>query len=42
VGLDLGALHAAETALSIMAELVAVRYGREGGRLSHRNGGRIH
>jgi xanthine dehydrogenase accessory factor len=42
VGLDLGALHAAETALSIMAELVAVRYGRAGGRLSQRNGGRIH
>jgi xanthine dehydrogenase accessory factor len=42
VGLDLGALHAAETALSIMAELVAVRYGRAGGRLSRRNGGRIH
>lgn len=34
VGLDLGAPSARETALSIMAECVAVRYGREGGRLS--------
>ena len=33
IGLDLGALTAEETALSIMAEIVAVRYGREGGRL---------
>lgn len=38
VGLDLGALSAAETALSIMAELVAVRYGRSGKRLSQRSG----
>ena len=37
VGLDLGALSAAETALSIMAELVAVRYGRDGQRLSQRS-----
>jgi len=43
VGLDLGALSNAEVALSIMAELVAVRYGRSGGRLSQRTGGaRIH
>ena len=42
VGLDLGALTAAETALSIMAELVAVRYGRDGERLSKRTRGRIH
>jgi xanthine dehydrogenase accessory factor len=42
VGLDLGALSAAETALSIMAELVAVRYGRSGERLSRRSGGRTH
>jgi xanthine dehydrogenase accessory factor len=43
VGLDLGALSSEEVALSIMAELVAVRYGREGGRLSQRTGaGRIH
>lgn len=39
VGLDLGALSAAETALSIAAELVAVRHGRTGGRLSARSGG---
>jgi len=31
-----------ETALSIMAEVVAVRNGRDGGRLSHKRGGRIH
>jgi xanthine dehydrogenase accessory factor len=42
VGLDLGASGARETALSIMAELVAVRYGREGGRLSDAKGGSIH
>ena len=41
VGLDLGATAAQETALSIMAELVAVRHGRDGGRLSHAEG-RIH
>ncbi len=41
VGLDLGGVTSEETALSIMAELVAVRYGREGGRLSQ-SGGRIH
>jgi xanthine dehydrogenase accessory factor len=34
IGLDLGALGAEETALSIMAELIAVRYGRRGGRLA--------
>jgi xanthine dehydrogenase accessory factor len=37
VGLDLGALSNEEVALSIMAELIAVRYGREGGRLSQRS-----
>ncbi|MCA1682918.1 MAG: XdhC/CoxI family protein [Actinobacteria bacterium] len=43
VGLDLGALSNEEVALSIIAELVAVRYGREGGRLSQRAGkGSIH
>ena len=43
VGLDLGATNARETALSIMAELVGVRHGREGGRLSQaKGGGRIH
>jgi xanthine dehydrogenase accessory factor len=41
IGLDLGALTAEETALSIMAEVVAVRNGREGGRLSQA-AGRIH
>lgn len=39
VGLDLGALSSEEVALSIMAELVAVRHGRSGGRLSARAGG---
>jgi xanthine dehydrogenase accessory factor len=42
VGLDLGAKSNEEVALSIMAELVAVRYGRSGGRLSAAKGGRIH
>jgi xanthine dehydrogenase accessory factor len=41
IGLDLGALTPEETALSIMAEVVAVRHGRDGGRLSE-SGGRIH
>lgn len=41
VGLDLGALSAEETALSILAEVVATRHGREGGRLSAARG-RIH
>ena len=41
IGLDLGAVSPEETALSIMAELVAVRNGRDGGRLSHSEG-RIH
>jgi xanthine dehydrogenase accessory factor len=41
IGLDLGAVTPEETALSIMAEVVAVRNGRDGGRLSH-SGGRIH
>ena len=36
IGLDLGAVTPEETALSIMAEVVAVRNGREGGRLSQR------
>ena len=32
-GLDLGAASPAETALSMLAEILAVRAGREGGRL---------
>ena len=41
IGLDLGATSPEETAISIMAEVVAVRNGREGGRLSDA-AGRIH
>lgn len=41
IGLDLGAVTPEETALSIMAEVVAVRNGRDGGRLSE-SAGRIH
>jgi xanthine dehydrogenase accessory factor len=41
IGLDLGALNAAETALSIMSEIIAVRHGRSGGRLIDASG-RIH
>jgi len=41
IGLDLGALTAEETALSIMGEIVAVRHGRSGGRLADVSG-RIH
>jgi xanthine dehydrogenase accessory factor len=42
IGLDIGALTAEETAISIMGEVIAVRHGREGGRLMHAKGGRIH
>lgn len=42
IGLDLGALSGEEIALSIMAELVAVRYGRDGTRLLQRRDGDIH
>jgi xanthine dehydrogenase accessory factor len=38
IGLDLGGTGDAETALSIMAELVALRHGRAGGRLSATRG----
>jgi xanthine dehydrogenase accessory factor len=41
IGLDLGALTAEETALSIMGEIVALRHGRSGGRLRDASG-RIH
>jgi xanthine dehydrogenase accessory factor len=41
IGLDLGAMSAEETAVSIVAELIAIRNGRDGGRLST-SGGRIH
>jgi len=41
IGLDLGALTAEETALSIMSEIVAVRHARPGGRLRD-TPGRIH
>jgi xanthine dehydrogenase accessory factor len=41
IGLDLGATSPEETALSIMAEVVAVRNDRGGGRLAEA-GGRIH
>jgi xanthine dehydrogenase accessory factor len=41
IGLDLGSLTAEETALSIMAEIVAIRHGHSGGRLAHARG-RIH
>ena len=41
VGLDLGAVGREETALSILAEVVSARHGREGGRLGG-GAGRIH
>ena len=41
IGLDIGAPSSAETALSIMAEIVALRRGRTGGRLADSRG-RIH
>jgi xanthine dehydrogenase accessory factor len=42
IGLDLGAITPEETALSIMAEISAIRNGRDGGRLVHTQPGRIH
>jgi xanthine dehydrogenase accessory factor len=41
VGLDLGAIAREETALSILAEVIAARHGRYGGRLAT-GSGRIH
>jgi xanthine dehydrogenase accessory factor len=41
IGLDLGALTSAETALSIMSEIIARKHGRTGGRLIDSDG-RIH
>jgi xanthine dehydrogenase accessory factor len=41
VGLDLGGISREETALSIVAEIVAARHGRDGGRLAQSKG-RIH
>lgn len=41
LGLDLGAMNRQETALSILAEVVAARHGRDGGRLANASG-RIH
>ena len=41
IGLDLGGITAEETALSILAEIVALKRGHEGGRLA-RTGGPIH
>jgi xanthine dehydrogenase accessory factor len=41
VGLNLGAISRQETALSILAEVVAARHGRDGGRLAA-GAGRIH
>jgi xanthine dehydrogenase accessory factor len=41
VGLDLGAISRVETSLSILAEIVAARHGRDGGRLANAKG-RIH
>ena len=41
IGLDIGALTAAETALSIMGEIVALKHGRTGARLADSRG-RIH
>ena len=39
IGLDLGAVTPEEMALAIMAEIVAVRYNRDGHSLSEKAGG---
>jgi len=39
IGLDLGAVTPEEMALAIMAEIVAVRYNRDGRSLSEKEGG---
>jgi xanthine dehydrogenase accessory factor len=41
IRMDIGALSAEETAISIRGEITAVRHGREGGRLTTVKG-RIH
>jgi xanthine/CO dehydrogenase XdhC/CoxF family maturation factor len=40
--LDLGTVDGEETALSILAEVVAARHRHKGGRLAERASGRIH
>ena len=42
IGLDVGGVTAEETAISIVAEMVAVRHGRRGGRLGEAGAERIH
>ena len=42
IGLDVGGVTAEETAISIVAEMVAVRHGRRGGRLGDAGAERIH
>jgi xanthine dehydrogenase accessory factor len=37
-GLDVGARTPAETAIAVLSEILALRAGREGGRLSHADG----
>lgn len=42
IGLDIGAKSPEETAVSILAEVIAVRHGRPGGRLSERPSETVH